>query len=463
MGFALRTPAAEQHFSSELSLDAIGQSVPMETIESVLKEHQIKETRQRKLNMVSVVLLVIAMNLYTRRSIGSVMKKISFGLRYIWPEEDISAPNDSAICYRRYQLGVQPMVELFHRVCQPMATQQTPGANLFGLRAVAIDGTVEDVADTDENVRVFGRYSTDENASPFPQAKVVYLVECGTHAIIDAGLWPCRTSERVGGFRMLRSIEEGMLVMWDRGLHDYQMIHGVRKRKAHVLSRLPGSVKPRPIRWLKDRSYIAYLTPKDYSLRDQKKHWIKVRIIEYTITQAMLPGYGEVHRLVTTLLDPEAYPALDLACAYHERWEIEMVIDEMDTHQRLASRPFRSLLPVGVIQEFYGMLIAHYAVRFLMHQAAIEAGIDPDRLSFVNALHVIKDSIPFFQITAKEQLPSLYARMLSDIAKTRLPKRRFRSNPRVVKRRCSKFARKREQHYGSPQPKRTFRLSVGLI
>jgi len=145
--------------------------------------------------------------------------------------------------------------------------------------------------------------------------------------------------------------------------------------------------------WVANYSIIP-LTPQDYSRREQKRHWIKVRIIEYTITQAMLEGYGEVHRLVTTLLDPEAYPALDLACAYHERWEIEMVIDKMDTHQRLASRPFRSLLPIGVIQEFYGMLIAHYAVRFLMHQAAIEAGIDPDRLSFVNALHVIKDSIP---------------------------------------------------------------------
>ena len=159
--------------------------------------------------------------------------------------------------------------------------------------------------------------------------------------------------------------------MWDRGLHDYDMIASVRQRGAHVLSRLPSNVKPKRVRHLPDGSYLARLYPSDYQRRKRGEHLL-VRIIEYTITDPALPGYGEVHRLVTTLLDHEVYPAVDLACAYHERWEIELVIDEVDTHQRLAGRPLRSLKPVGVIQELYGLLIAHYAIRYLIRDSVLK-------------------------------------------------------------------------------------------
>jgi hypothetical protein len=289
----------------------------------------------------------------------------------------------------------------------------------------------------------------------------VYLAECGTHAIVDAGFWPCHTSERVGGFRVLRSVEAGMLVMWDRGFHDFDMLLRVLERGGQVLSRLPAHVKPKRVQTLPDGSYLAYLFPSDYQRRKRGEHLL-VRIIEYTLTDPALPGYDERHRLVTTLLDPSAYPALDLVCAYHERWEIELIIDEVDTHQRLAGRPLRSLKPVGVIQELYALLIAHYAVRFLMHQAALQAAIDPDRLSFVHALRLVHDAIPEFQMTALDQLPQLYTRLLRDIADGRLPPRRLRSNPRVVKRKMSKFRLKRSQHSHWPQPSRSFRQSVAL-
>ena len=462
MGYRIREIEAESKFSSQLTLEAIGRPVPMEEIKAVLWEEGAQETRERKLNMAVVVLLVIAMNIYTHLSIGHVIRKMAQGLRFIWPNPDYRLPKDNAITYRRYQLGARPMVTLFHRVCRPMATPMTRGAFLFGLRLMAIDGTVEDVPDTPENAAVFGRQHGDRGDSAFPQVRGVYLVECGPHAIVDAGFWPYGISERVGGFRMLRSLEPGMLVMWDRGLHDFDMIVGARQREAHVLSRLPAHVKPKRVRTLSDGSYLAYLYPSDYQRRKRGEHLL-VRIIEYTITDPALPGYDEIHRLVTTLLDDEAYPALDLACAYHERWEIELVINEMDTHQRLAGRPLRSLKPVGVIQELYGLLIAHYAIRFLMHEAALQAGVDPDRLSFVHALRVLHDAIPEFQVTDPDQLPQLYARLLRDIADGRLPKRRLRSNPRVVKRKMSKFRLKRSEHYHWPQPTRPFHQAVALI
>lgn len=462
MGYRLRRIEAESKFSRKLMLEAIARAVPMAQIKAVLREEGVQEIRERKLNMVVVVLLMIAINLYTHLSIGHVMKKMSQGLRFIFPDPDYAVPKDSAVAYRRNQLGARPMVSLFHRVCRPIATPKTPGAFLFGLRLMAIDGTVEDVPDTPLNVAAFGRHKSKRGEAAFPQVQGVYLVECGTHAIVDAGFWPCHTSERVGGLRLLRSIQPGMLVMWDRGFHDYEMIAGVQKRQGHVLSRLPSHVQPNKVCTLPDGSSLAYLYPADLKRRRRGEHLL-VRIIEYTFTDPALPGYGQTHRLVTTLLDHRVCLALDLVEAYHQRWEIELVVDEVDSHLRLVSRPLRSLKPVGVIQELYGLLIAHFAVRFLMHEAALRENIDPDCLSFVHALRVIHDAIPEFQMTTPSQLPQLYARLLRDIADGRLPERRLRSNPRVVKRKMSKFLLKRSEHYHWPQPTHPFRQAVTLI
>lgn len=462
MGYRLRQFDAESKFSSELHLDAIGRAVPMAEIRAALQATGVREARERKLNMVAVMLVTIAMNIYARLSIGEVVRKVARGLRFVWPNPGYVLPKDSALAYRRYQLGARPMVNLFHRVCRPMATPETPGAFLFGLRLMAIDGTVEDVSDTPANVAAFGRHHGNRGDSAFPQVQGVYLAECGTHAIVDAGFWPYHTSERVGGFRVLRSLEKGMLIMWDRGFHDFDMFVNAQKQGAEVLSRLPSLVKPQLVRTLPDGTWLASLRPSEYQRRKRGERLL-VRIVDYTILDPALPGYGEHHRLVTTLLDPEVYPALDLACAYHERWEIEVVIDEVDTHQRLAGRPLRSLKPVGVIQELYGLLVAHYAIRFLMHEAACQAGIDPDRISFVHALNVVHDAIPEFQMTTPEQLPQLYTRLLHDIVAGRLPERRMRSNPRVVKRKMSNFHLKRVEHRSWPQPTLSFRQAVGLI
>lgn len=462
MGYSLREYDAESKFINELTVEAIGQVVPMAEVKAVIQETGPQEVRTRKLHMVAVVFVIIAMSLYTRHSIGDVMRKLARGLRFVWRDPCILLPKDNALSYRRYQLGARPLVSLFHRVCRPMATPETQGAFLFGLRAMAIDGTVEDVPDTPDNDAIFGRQHGSRGDSAFPQVQGVYLVECGSHAIVDAGFWPYCVSERVGGFRMLRSIGPDMLVMWDRGFHSYDMVARARERGAHVLSRLPSHVKPTRIRSLPDGSYLAHLLPADYKRRKQGEHLL-VRIVEYTITDPALPGYGETHRLLTTFLDPDACPSLDLAWAYHERWEIEVVIDEVDTHQRLAGRPLRSLKPVGVIQELYGLLIAHYAIRFLMHEAALHATLDPDRLSFVHALHVIVDAIPEFQMAALHQLDHLHTRLLQDIADGRIPERRPRSNPRVVKRKMSNFRLKRPEHQHWPQPARPFRQSVAVI
>src|SRR5919199_4550830 len=327
---------------------------------------------------------------------------------------------------------------------------------------MAIDGTVEDVPDTPANAVAFGRQRGSRGDSAFPQVQCVYLVECGTHAIVDATFWPYGTSERVGAASLLRAVRADMLVMWDRGLHEYDLLAAVRQRGAHVLGRLPAHIKPEWVASLPDGATLAYLRPSDRARRAQGERLL-VRIVEYTLTDPALPGYGEVHRLVTTLLDPRVAPALDLVCLYHERWESELVVDETDTHQRLAGRPLRSLKPAGVLQELYALLIAHFAIRVLMHEAALQAGLDPDRLSFLHAVRVLHDAIPEFQMVDGADRPRLYARLLQDIAAGRLPARRLRSNPRVVKRKMSNFRLKRPEHRHWPQPTMPFRAAGLLI
>jgi hypothetical protein len=462
MGYTLRQFKAEDKFSQALTLEALSRAVPLADIKAVLLQEGVQVQRERKLNMVVTMFVVLAMNLYTHLAMGHVMRKLAHGLRFVWPDPTYSVPQASALTYRRYQLGVRPLAALFHRVCRPLAPPETPGAFCFGRRLMAIDSTVEDLPDTPPNVAVFGRYQSSRGPSAFAQVRAVYLAECGTHAIVDAGFWPGQTSERVGGFRLLRSVTPEMLVMWDRGFHDYDMFGAVLNRGGQVLSRLPAHVKPKRVTPLPDGSILAYIYPSAPVRRKRGEH-LTVRVVEYTLTDPALPGYGKPHRLITTLLDPTVAPALELVCAYHQRWEIELLIDETDTHQRLAGRPLRSRKPLGVMQELFALVITHYSLRFVMHEAASQAGIDPDQLSFVHALRVVQDAVPEFQMVTPDQWPHLYHRLLHDVAEGKLPQRRHRSNPRVVKRKMVKFHLKRLKHDGWPQPTRPFCEAVAFI
>ena len=449
------------HLTSEVTLDVVGEIVSPEQIQKVLGPIEKNELRVRKLTMVIVVLICIAMNLFTEEAIEDVLTKLMQGPRFLRPEKDIVIASKGAICQRRRQLGVAPMVSLFHAVCRPMATPNTPGAYLLGLRLVAMDGTKEDIADTPENAGYFGRPASGRGAGAFPQVLAVYLCECGTHAIYDAGFWPCHTSENPCGKRLLRSVGPGMLVMWDCGFHSYDMCLLCLKQGAQFLSRLPAKVKPIFHQRLSDGAYLAYIRPADPQRRKREK--LLVRVIEYQLDDPGRPGHGEYRRLITSLLDAVAYPAHPLACAYHERWEVEITIDEMDTHQRQPKKPLRSRTPLGVLQELYGLLIAHYCVRKVMHDAALQADLAPDRLSFVKSLRILRNAVFEFQIVDPKQKPLLYQQLLNDISRVTLPERNNRSNPRVVKRKMSNFDKKRDKHRSWPQPTKPFSETVVLL
>jgi hypothetical protein len=462
MSFMVREWAQPTKFTDAIALEALERVVPPALIQAAAVAADVPTVRRRKLPADVTLLLCLAMSLWTHEALVVVLHKLVHGLRLFWPDPDLALATKGAITQARYRLGARPVVALFHQVCRPLATEQTPGAFHCGLRLMAIDGTTEDVPDSPANARAFGRHHSDRGASAFPQVQGVYLSECGTHAVLDAGFWPCHTSERVGALRLLRSVGAGMLLLLDRGFYSFEMIERTVARGAHVLGRVPAGVTLTPRQVLPDGSYWAYIYPADKERRARGDHLL-VRVVVYTLTDPARPGYGETHRLVTTLLDAQAAPALDLICAYHERWEIELTIDEIDTHQRLAQHPLRSQKPVGVIQELYSLLLAHYAIRAIMAAAADEAGLAPTRLSFSAAVELIRVAIEDFHLVAPSNHPRLYQRLLRDIAACPLPERAARTNPRVVKRKMSNFKLKRSTPPPASQHLPAFATTIHIL
>jgi hypothetical protein len=306
----------------------------------------------------------------------------------------------SALSQARRRLGPRPLVLLFRRLAGPVAEDGLPGAFLFGLRLMAIDGSTLDLPDTPENARAFGRPSTTledgtRRAGAFPQVKLVWLVEVGTHVVCDLLVKPWATSEVPLAHRLLRSVGAGMLVMWDRGLHSSDLVRATLTQGAQVLGRVSKAARLAPEELLPDGSYLTTLAP-SAAARRQGADGVLVRVIEYTIDDPARPRPDERYRLVTSLLDPVRYPARTLALEYHQRWEIEGGLDELKVHQvdRRPAPHLRSRHPREVVQEVYGLVLAHRAIRCLMAEAAARAHLDPDRLSFTGTLRLLRRAIP---------------------------------------------------------------------
>jgi DDE family transposase len=312
-------------------------------------------------------------------------------------------PSTAAIIQARHRAGARLLRELFGAVARPIATARSHGAFLGGLRLMAIDGTTIDVADTPENDRAFGRPTTGRGTGGFPQIRVLALIETGTHIICDVVIRPFGTGEVPTALRLLRSVGSGMLLLWDRGFHSYEMVRTTLERQAHFLGRTKRNIVLRPTELLTDGSFLAQIYPSS-TARRRDEQGIELRVIEYALDTAAGPGQ-ETYRLITSLLDERAFPAEQLAATYHERWEIETALDEVKVHQWAHPRPLRSKHPREVIQEVYGLLLAHLAIRTVMHQAALREGIDPDRLSFTGALRVLRRAIPRAQRTPPDHLP----------------------------------------------------------
>jgi hypothetical protein len=367
---------------------------PPELVDRVVAEAGRRERRQRLLPARVVVYYVLAMALFADSAYEEVMRQLVEGLAWEsgWRQAWV-VPDKAAIFKARQRLGREPLELLFRAVAVPLASEATRGAFYRGLRLMSLDGTCLDVPDTPANEQAFGRpgSSRREGGGAFPQLRMVALSESGTHAITDAALGPYERSENALADEFLGALSAGMLCLADRGFYSFERFENAHATGAQLLWRVKANmVLPRE-QQLADGSYLTRIYRSQPDQRAQRDG-VRVRVVEYRLQDPGLPETEERYRLLSTLLDPDAAPAAELGGLYAERWELEGALDEFKTHQRGPRVVLRSKHPDTVYQEAYGYLCTHYAIRRLMHDAALRADLDPDRLSFTRGLRAARRS-----------------------------------------------------------------------
>lgn len=365
---------------------------PPELVDEVIVESGRKEQRHRSLPARVMVYFAVGMALHSQGSYEEVLGLMTDGLAWVDPEAaPVKMPSKSAVFQARERLGAEPLKAIFERVAQPLATVETPGCWLAGRRLVAIDGTCLDVADTEVNDEHFGRPGVNKGErSAFPQARIVGLAECGTHVIFDAVVGAYTTGENTLARELISCLEPGMLVLADRGFCGFPLWSKAVATGADLLWRANSVMKPRHVETREDGSWLAEFRPSGNAARNAEP--LTIRVIDYEIDDGRGQPMGP-YRLFTTLLDPAEASAADLAFAYSQRWEIEGAFAELKTHQRGSKTVLRSKSPALVEQEIWGHLCCHYAIRTLMFEAAHEADVDPDRVSFTTALRITRRSL----------------------------------------------------------------------
>jgi Insertion element 4 transposase N-terminal/Transposase DDE domain len=391
-----RAPAglpAGIRLSDHVSLGVIAKTFPLGEVRRVLAETGRASERERDLPAHVMAYYAIALALYAGAGTREVLRCLLEGLRWLRDAEAVRVAGRSGISQARTRLGAEPLRRLYDRLVRPVATPATRGAWYRAWRLVSLDGSCLDVADTAENDAAFGRPGASRGESAFPQLRFVALVENGTHVLFGARLGSFADGETTLAHDALIALRPGMLCLADRQFFGHALWQAAAATGADLLWRVKRNLRlPREAR-LVDGSYLTtvYATEKD---RRHRAEGVRVRVVEYR-----LEGVAEaepLYRLVTTILDPGAAPAAELAALYHERWEIEGALAELKTHLRGARRVLRSKTPELVRQEFWGLLLAHFAVRGLMHEAALRVDEDPDRLSFLHAVRVVRRKLPLF-------------------------------------------------------------------
>jgi Insertion element 4 transposase N-terminal/Transposase DDE domain len=434
-------------------LSALYRIIPRKQVNRILKKTNGHCRVCQRLPNVFLIYFMLAMGLFCTDCYRQVFRRL-----VSWRKGRV--PGRSTLCEARCRLSPRPLVKLAQEVVKLLATSSTAGAFYRGMRLMGLDGFVMDIADSPANDKVFGRPHGSRGDGAFPQVRIVALCEAGTHVIWRWFIKPIRVGEQTMADYLLRFLQPDMLLMWDRNFFSYAHVAAVIGKKAQLLVRVKKGLIFQPIRILCDGSYLA----KIYADKNDRKHdryGIVVRVLEYTLNDKTRAGHKEKHRLITTLLDAQRDPALTLIPLYHVRWEEELTIDELKTHQ--IERPvLRSQTPAGVVQEIYALLLAHYVVRTLMFEAALEAKTEPLSISFVGTLKILRCRIEDCP-RGKAQQRRWWRKLVQEVAEEVLPPRRNRINPRVIKRKMSKWKKKRSHHRDYPQPTRQFADTIVVV
>lgn len=419
-------------------LEGLSKVIPPEIIEQALLQTGRAKQKACRLSHEVMLWIVLAMGVLTHLSIRQVFKharRMRLGEK---------TPSRSNLCEGRQRLGVEPVQRVFELVVRPLATPHLPGAFYKGLRLMGIDGTVEDVPDTSANDARFGRSSGGRGEGAFPQVRKVSLVELGTDVEVAMAIGGWHDSEQKLARQLWDKIPADALLIEDRGFFSYEHwkeLHG----RVKLLVRVKNNMIFKPIQRLPDGSYLAKIYPSSY-VRDKDRDGIVVRVIEYTLDDPQRTGHSDKHVLLTNLFEHETYPALELACAYHERWEEELVFDEQKTHldPRRPGKPaqLRSQTPAGIEQELYALSLGYFVVWALMLEAAQEENLDVDGLSFTGCLRILQARLPEYDSSTPMGLQQWYGLLITEMAQERIEPRRNRVNPRVIKRKMSKRLKK---------------------
>jgi hypothetical protein len=396
-----------------VSVGALTRAFPPDLVDRVVDATDTREVRRRLLPARLVVYFVLALWLFRGPNCGygRVMVKLVEALYHrrrgeqllggvLDPEGWVEAgegrrwrpPNISSLSRARARLGADPLHMLFDEVAGPVGALDAAGVSCCGLRVVSMDGSTTDVPDTKENDEHFGRPSNATRDGAFPQVRWVVAAESGTGALVGATLGPYTVGEQTLARDLLPAFGAGMLVLADRNFLSHTLARDVLATGAHILWRASASFRLTPIAVLADGSYLAELHPR----RKADGPPITVRVIEYTVHSSGPDGAedtSEVFCLVTDLLDPEAYPALDLACAYPMRWECETVIGHHKTDMGQGAAVLRSKDPEGVAQEMWALFAVYQAIHTLIGAAVDATGIPPEKISFPHALAAATDTV----------------------------------------------------------------------
>ena len=385
---------AGSRITDYISLGVVAKTFPLERIRASLAATGKESVRQRDLPAHVVVYYVIALALYMQSSYREVLRCLLEGIQWlVEPAAGINVVGNSGISQARTRLGWEPVRQLHDEVVRPVAVAATKGAWYRAWRLISVDGSTLDVADEKGNNEAFGRPGASRGESAYPKIRFVSLVENGTHVLFGSRMADYATSEVALAKTVLPSLGKGMLCLADRGFFGFEMWKQAAATGADLLWRVRKNIHLPCEKRLADGSYLSRIYP---SQQDQRRgrNGIVVRVIEYCLEG--VEGAEPLYRLATTILDHELAPAAELAALYHERWEIETAFDELKTHLRGAHIVLRSKTPDLVRQEFYGLLMAHFAVRGLMHEAALRDDKDPDRLSFLHAVRVVRRKMAAF-------------------------------------------------------------------
>ncbi|OHV61354.1 transposase [Pseudofrankia sp. BMG5.36] len=398
-----------------ISIGVLASVVSRDDVDEAVNRAGRRQTRVRLLPAHVVVYFVLAMCLFFEDSYEEVMRKLVSSLKAFrsW-DPKWRVPTTPAICQARERLGSEPLRLLFDRLALPQAGRGTKGAWLGGRRLMVIDGTQFDLPNSPDNAAEFGYAGGEADPGAFPKALVVGLVEAGTHAVVGAEIDSCRVGERALAAQLSHRLRPGMLLLADRNFYSFELWQQVRATGADLAWRLSASVRTPVVHVLDDGSFLTVLVnPKIQGKRrgrltaaataaargegvlpaDDADDVLIARVVEYTVANRPGNGANEIFCLLASVLDPADVPAVEIAAAYHERWEEENTFDEIKTHMRGAGAVLRSKSPDLVRQELWALLLAHYAIRKIMTAAADEAGEDPDRLSFIRSLRVTRRQV----------------------------------------------------------------------